>query len=72
MPRQAVVTATALSAAVATLLMALLANLPLALAPGMGINAFFAYDYTDPDFLAHVRPSRRSWLESLKCERCFR
>ena len=43
MPREAVVTATALSAAAATLLMALLANLPLALAPGMGINAFFAY-----------------------------
>lgn len=43
MPRGALVTATALSAAVATLLMALLANLPLALAPGMGINAFFAY-----------------------------
>jgi AGZA family xanthine/uracil permease-like MFS transporter len=43
MPREAVVTATALSAAAATLLMALMANLPLALAPGMGINAFFAY-----------------------------
>lgn len=43
MPRAALVTATALSAAIATLLMALLANLPLALAPGMGINAFFAY-----------------------------
>lgn len=43
MPREALVTATALGAAAATLLMALLANLPLALAPGMGINAFFAY-----------------------------
>jgi AGZA family xanthine/uracil permease-like MFS transporter len=43
MPREAVVTATAVAAAAATLLMALLANLPLALAPGMGINAFFAY-----------------------------
>ncbi|WP_193215150.1 NCS2 family permease [Luteolibacter marinus] len=43
MPRAALVTATALGAAVATLLMAFLANLPLALAPGMGINAFFAY-----------------------------
>jgi len=39
----AVFTATALSAAVATLVMALLANLPFALAPGMGLNAFFAY-----------------------------
>ena len=43
MPREAVLTATALAAAAATLLMALLANLPLALAPGMGINAYFAY-----------------------------
>ena len=43
MPEAALVTATALSAAVATLLMALLTNFPLALAPGMGINAFFAF-----------------------------
>ncbi len=43
MPQAALVTATALGAAIATLLMAFLANLPLALAPGMGINAFFAY-----------------------------
>lgn len=43
MPRAALVTATALGAAIASLLMAFLANLPLALAPGMGINAFFAY-----------------------------
>ena len=39
----AVFTATALSAGIATLVMALLANLPFALAPGMGLNAFFAY-----------------------------
>lgn len=43
MPEAALVTATALSAAVATILMALLTNFPLALAPGMGINAFFAF-----------------------------
>ena len=43
MPEAALVTATALSAAVATTLMALLTNFPLALAPGMGINAFFAF-----------------------------
>jgi adenine/guanine/hypoxanthine permease len=43
MPEAALVTATALSAAVATLLMAALTNFPLALAPGMGINAFFAF-----------------------------
>lgn len=39
----AVFTATALSSAAATLVMAFAANLPIALAPGMGLNAFFAY-----------------------------
>ncbi|SDW19251.1 NCS2 family permease [Tepidimicrobium xylanilyticum] len=38
-----VFTATALSAAIATLMMGLLANYPFALAPGMGLNAFFTY-----------------------------
>jgi AGZA family xanthine/uracil permease-like MFS transporter len=38
-----VFTATALSSAIATLVMALVANLPFALAPGMGLNAFFAF-----------------------------
>src|SRR6056297_3765446 len=38
-----VFTATAISAAVATLIMAFAANLPFALAPGMGLNAFFAF-----------------------------
>ena len=39
----AVFTATVVSAVVATLVMALYAKLPFALAPGMGLNAFFAY-----------------------------
>lgn len=39
----AVFTATALSSAIATLVMAFVANLPFALAPGMGLNAFLAY-----------------------------
>ncbi|MDM8128484.1 NCS2 family permease [Paraclostridium benzoelyticum] len=39
----AVFTATALSAVIATLMMGLYARLPFALAPGMGLNAFFAY-----------------------------
>ena len=43
MDRAALVTVTALSAAAATALMALLTNYPLALAPGMGINSFFTY-----------------------------
>jgi len=43
MPAGGVFTATALASMIATLLMALLANLPIALAPGMGLNAFFAF-----------------------------
>lgn len=39
----AVFTATAISAAIGTLIMAFVANLPIALAPGLGLNAFFAY-----------------------------
>jgi len=38
-----VFSATAISAAIATLIMALMANLPFALAPGMGLNAFMAF-----------------------------
>lgn len=43
MPLEGAIVATALSAAFATLLMAFVANYPIALAPGMGMNAFFAY-----------------------------
>lgn len=39
----AIFTATALSAAIATLCMAFFANYPVALASGMGLNAFFAF-----------------------------
>lgn len=39
----AVFTATVVSAIVATLVMAIYARLPFVLAPGMGLNAFFAY-----------------------------
>lgn len=39
----ALVTATALAAALGTALMGLLTNYPVALAPGMGLNAFFAF-----------------------------
>lgn len=38
-----VFTATAISAAIATLVMGFLANLPVALAPGLGLNAFFTF-----------------------------
>ncbi len=43
MDAQAVLIATALASFVGTLLMAIFANYPFALAPGMGLNAYFAY-----------------------------
>lgn len=43
MNAKAVLIATALASFVGTLLMALLANYPFALAPGMGLNAYFAF-----------------------------
>lgn len=43
MPAGGVFTATALSAMIATVIMGLISNLPIALAPGMGLNAFFAF-----------------------------
>ena len=43
LPAEDVATATALAAAVATLLMGLLAGFPFALAPGMGLNAYFTF-----------------------------
>ncbi|MBR5867618.1 MAG: NCS2 family permease [Spirochaetaceae bacterium] len=43
MPFGGVFTATAIASAIATLAMAFMANLPVALAPGMGLNAFFTY-----------------------------
>ena len=56
----AVFVATCIAAAVSTIVMALYANYPIALAPGMGINAFFAftvvltYKYTWQQALAAV------------------
>ena len=43
MDSKAVLIATALASFIATALMAVLANYPFALAPGMGLNAYFAY-----------------------------
>jgi adenine/guanine/hypoxanthine permease len=42
-PRDDAILATIAASAFATALMGLVANLPVALAPGMGLNAFFAY-----------------------------
>jgi AGZA family xanthine/uracil permease-like MFS transporter len=60
MDRGAVFVATCVAAAVSTLAMGLYANYPIALAPGMGLNAFFAftvvitYKYTWQQALAAV------------------
>src|SRR6266849_6734971 len=60
MDKGAVFAATCIAAAVSTLVMALYANYPIALAPGMGLNAFFAftvvlgYKYTWQQALAGV------------------
>jgi adenine/guanine/hypoxanthine permease len=60
MDQGAVFVATCLAAAISTFVMALYANYPIALAPGMGINAFFAftvvltYNYTWQQALAAV------------------
>src|SRR5262249_5744116 len=43
MPFDAVFAATCVAAAVGCFLMAFLANYPIALAPGMGLNAYFAF-----------------------------
>ncbi|BEV16572.1 NCS2 family permease [Herbaspirillum sp. DW155] len=43
MPKDAVFVATCVAAAVGTLIMGLYANYPIGLAPGMGLNAYFAY-----------------------------
>jgi len=43
MPWGGIFTATVVASAIATIMMALTANLPIALAPGMGLNAFFAF-----------------------------
>src|SRR5207247_6999197 len=57
MDKGALVTVTALTAAIATAIMALFTNYPIALAPGMGINAFFTYTIV----LGHGVP----WSEAL-------
>ena len=43
MDKNALITVTCLATAIGTLLSAFVANMPIALAPAMGLNAFFAY-----------------------------
>src|ERR1700738_4551990 len=57
MDKGAVFVATCIAAAVSTLVMALYANYPIALAPGMGLNAFFAFTVV----LGH----KYSWQQAL-------
>lgn len=43
MPVEGLITVTALAACIGTLIMAFMTNYPIAMAPGMGLNAFFAF-----------------------------
>ena len=43
MPHDAVFVATCIAAAIGTMIMGMYANYPIAMAPGMGLNAYFAY-----------------------------
>ncbi|MBK5960855.1 guanine permease [Rhodoplanes elegans] len=62
MDKGAVFVATCLAAAVSTLVMALYANYPVALAPGMGLNAFFAFTV--------VLSYKYSWQQALGAVFC--
>ncbi|MCI9413792.1 MAG: NCS2 family permease [Clostridiales bacterium] len=58
MDKGAVFTATALAAALATVVMGLLANYPVALASGMGLNAYFAFTVCLKDLAGEAEPWR--------------
>src|SRR5262247_3566947 len=62
MDKGAVFVATCIAAAVSTLVMALYANYPIALAPGMGLNAFFAFTV--------VLADKYSWQQALAAVFC--
>jgi AGZA family xanthine/uracil permease-like MFS transporter len=62
MDKGAVFVATCVAAAVSTLAMALYANYPIALAPGMGLNAFFAFTI--------VLTYKYSWQQALAAVFC--
>src|SRR3974390_1083635 len=62
MDKGAVFVATCIAAAVSTLVMALYANYPIALAPGMGLNAFFAFTV--------VLTMKYSWQQALGAVFC--
>ena len=60
MDKNAILMATAIASFIGTLAMALLANYPFALAPGLGLNAYFAYTvyFGSPDIYHMVEVSR--------------
>src|SRR6478672_4646412 len=62
MDKGAVFVATCIASAVSTLVMALYANYPIALAPGMGLNAFFAFSV--------VLTYKYSWQQALAAVFC--
>jgi len=62
MDKGAVFVATCIAAAVSTMVMALYANYPIALAPGMGLNAFFAFTV--------VLTYKYSWQQALAAVFC--
>jgi AGZA family xanthine/uracil permease-like MFS transporter len=62
MDKGAVFVATCIAAAVSTMVMALYANYPVALAPGMGLNAFFAFTV--------VLAYKYSWQQALAAVFC--
>ncbi len=62
MPEGPVFVATCLAAAIGTLIMGLYANYPIALAPGMGLNAFFAFTV--------VLTYKYSWQQALAAVFC--
>lgn len=51
MDKQAILIATALAAFIGTFCMAFFANYPFALAPGLGLNAYFAFTVCNPDVM---------------------
>jgi AGZA family xanthine/uracil permease-like MFS transporter len=62
MDKSSVFVATCIAAAVSTLVMALYANYPIALAPGMGLNAFFAFTVVIAD--------KYTWQQALAAVFC--
>lgn len=59
MPFEGVVAATCIAAAVGSILMGVVARYPIALAPGMGLNAYFTYTVLTALFIA-----RFAWLRA--------